>query len=218
MKKLFVYVVLFSFIITVPVWATSTGLNNIPTADVVPKDVLVFQFISDFANNSTPAYMTGFKYGPAKNIEIGLDGNIFPQKGKTETLIAQGKLRFELSDSLAIAAGITNLGDRDKAGAEFPFAVLSQDLDFLRVHFGGTSQDDNEGFFAGLDKTIQFLDRDLTLRSDIIQVNNQNDTITSFGFIYDIGNNFLVESWMSYPSETDKEDGLTVKLNYVIKF
>jgi hypothetical protein len=130
----------------------------------------------------------------------------------------QGKVRFELSDKLALGLGVTNLGDRDKAGAEFPFAVLSQDMDFLRVHFGGTSQDDNEGFFGGIDKTISFLDRDLMLRSDIIQVNNQNDTITSFGFIYDLGNNFLVESWMSFPSESDKEDFVTIKLNYVIKF
>ena len=91
-------------------------------------------------------------------------------------------------------------------------------MDFLRVHFGGTSQDDNEGFFAGLDKTFKFLDRDFTLRSDIIQVNNQNDTLTSIGFIYDLGHNFLVESWVSFPSESGKEDVLTVKFNYVIKF
>jgi len=218
MKKLLIYMVLFSFFITVPVWATSTGLNNIPTADVVPENVLVFQFISDFANNDTPAYMTGFKYGLFKNIEIGLDGNIFPQKGKTETLVAQGKLRFELSDSLAIAGGIANLGDRARAGREFPFAVLSQNLGFLRLHFGGTTQKDNEGFFGGIDKTFTFLDRDLTLRSDLIQNNDQRDTTASVGFIYDIGNNFLVESWMSFPTESGKEDVLTVKLNYVIKF
>ena len=218
MWRVFYYVILLSFFITAPVWATSTGLNNIPTADVVPENVLVFQFISDFANNNTPAYMTGFKYGPAKNIEIGLDGNIFPQKGKTETLVAQGKLRFELSDSLAIAGGIINLGDRARAGREFPFGVLSQDFGFLRVHFGGTTQKDNEGFFGGIDKTFTFLDRDFTLRSDIIQTNDQHDTTASVGFIYDLCKNFLVESWMSFPSASGKEDVLTVKLNYVIKF
>jgi hypothetical protein len=199
-------------------WATPTGLNNIPTADVVPKNVLVFQFISDFANNNTPAYTAGFKYGPAKNIEIGLDGNIFPQKGETETIVAQGKLRFELSDSLAIAGGIANLGDRARSGRESPFGVLSQDLGFLRLHFGGTTQKDNEGFFGGVDKTFTFLDRDLTLRSDIIQTNDQEDITTSAGFIYDLGNNFLIESWMSFPTESGEEDVLTVKLNYVIKF
>lgn len=218
MKRLFVYIILFSFLAAVPVWATSTGLNNIPTADVVPENVLVLQFISDFANNDTPVYTAGFKYGLFKNIEIGLDGNIFPQKGKTETLAAQGKLRFELSDSLSIAGGIANLGDRARAGREFPFGVLSQDFGFLRVHFGGTIQKDNEGFFGGIDKTFTFLDRDFTLRSDIIQTNDQHDTTASIGFIYDIGHNFLVESWMSFPSESDKEDVLTVKLNYVIKF
>ncbi|MHC4530444.1 MAG: hypothetical protein ACYSXD_02625 [Planctomycetota bacterium] len=218
MKKLLVYVILFSLFITVPVWATSTGLNNIPTADVVPEKVLVFQYFSELGNDNVPDHFIGFKYGLMKNIEVGLDGRISPEKAKEENLVAQGKVRFELSDKLALGLGVTNLGDRDKAGAEFPFAVLSQDIDFLRVHFGGTSQDDNEGFFGGIDKTISFLDRDLMLRSDIIQVNNQNDTITSFGFIYDLGNNFLVESWMSFPSESDKEDFVTIKLNYVIKF
>ena len=218
MRRFSYCIILFSFFITVPAWATSTGLNNIPTADVVPENVLVFQFIGDLANNSTPAYTTGFKYGPAKNIEIGLDGNIFPQKTKTETLVAQGKLRFALSDSLAIAGGIANLGDRARAGREFPFGVLSQDLGFLRVHFGGTVQKDNEGFFGGIDKTIKFFDRDLTLRSDIIQANDQRDTTTSAGFIYDIGHNFLVESWTSFPSESGKADVTTIKLNYVIKF
>ena len=218
MKKLFVYVILFSFSITVPAWATSTGLNNIPTADVVPKKVLVFQYFNELGNDNVPDHFAGFKYGLMDNIEVGLDGRIFPEKAKEENLVAQGKIRFELSDKLALGLGITNLGDRDKAGAEFPFAVLSQDMDFLRVHFGGTSQDDNEGFFGGIDKTIGFRDRDLMLRSDIIQVNNQKDIITSFGFIYDLGNNFLVESWMSFPSESGKEDVLTIKLNYVIKF
>ena len=218
MKKLFIYVILFSFFTTVPALATSTGLNNIPTADVVPENVLVLQFISDFANNDAPAYTAGLKYGLFENIEIGLDGNIFPQKGKTETLVAQGKLRFELSDSLAIAGGITNLGDRARAGREFPFGVLSQDFGFLRVHLGGTVQKDNEGFFGGIDKTFTFLDRDLTLRSDLVQTNDQHDTTASVGFIYDIGNNFLVESWMSFPTQSGKEDVLTVKLNYVIKF
>ena len=75
-----------------------------------------------------------------------------------------------------------------------------------------------KGFFAGIDKTFKFLDRDLTLRSDIIQTDDQRDTTTSAGFIYDLDGNFLLESWMSFPSESGREDFLTIKLNYVIKF
>lgn len=203
---------------TSPLWATSTGLNNIPTADVVPEKVLVFQTIGDFGNDNVPDYVAGFKYGLMKNVEIGLDGRIFPEKAENETLVAQFKVRFELNDYLSVAAGVTNLGDRARAGGEFPFAVLSQDLGFARVHFGGMVQKGNEGFFGGIDKTVDFLGRDLTLRGDIIQANDQRDTTTSAGFIYDLGSNLLIESWVSFPSETGKEEVYTVKLNYVIKF
>ncbi len=82
MKKLLVYVVLFSFFVTVPVWATSTGLNNIPTADVVPEKVLVFQYFGNIADDNKPDHFTGFKYGLMKNVEIGLDGRIFLKKQK----------------------------------------------------------------------------------------------------------------------------------------
>lgn len=201
-----------------PVMATSTGLNNIPTADVVPEKVLVFQYFSNMAENTKAEYFTGFKYGPFKNIEIGLDGKIFPEKSSEENLVGQAKMRFEFSKDLAVALGITNLGDRDKAGKEYPFGVLSYDANLFRVHFGGTTQNDNEGFFAGIDKTVSLFERDFTFRSDIIQANDQRDTTTSVGFIYDIGHDFLIESWMSFPSESGKEDVLTIKLNYVIKF
>ncbi|MHC4314851.1 MAG: hypothetical protein ACYSW3_20575 [Planctomycetota bacterium] len=125
MSKFFRYVILLYFFIVVPAWATSTGLNNIPTSDVVPEKVLVFQFISDLANNSKPDYSAGFKYGLMKNVEIGLDGRMFPEHASEETLVAQGKVRFDLSDSLAIAGGITNLGDRAQAGRESPFGVFN---------------------------------------------------------------------------------------------
>jgi hypothetical protein len=218
MRKKLVFFILFCFVITSPVWASSTGLNNIPTADVVAKNVLVFQYYSDIGNDKVPAHFAGFKYGLTDNIEVGLDGLFSADKSSTENIAGQAKVRFEFDEALAIALGITNLGDRDKAGKESPFGVLSYDFGFLRAHFGGTGQDNNEGFFGGIDKTFSFFARDLTLRSDIIQTNDQRDTTTSVGFIYDLGNNFLVESWMSFPTESGKEDTLTIKLNYVIKF
>ncbi len=218
MKQLLICVLLFSLFITAPAWATSTGLNNIPTADVVPAKVLVFQYYNETGNNKVPVHFAGFKYGLAENIEIGLDSRFSAEKSSHENLAGQAKIRFEFNQAIAIALGITNLGDRDKAGAESPFGVLSYDLGLFRTHFGGTGQDNNEGFFVGIDKTFKFLDRDLTLRSDIIQTNDQRDTTASAGFIYDLGGNILLESWMSFPSESGREDILTIKLNYVIKF
>lgn len=218
MKKLLISAVLFLSIVTVPGWATSTGLNNIPTADVVPVRTLVYQWFSNLGNNSKPDHFSGLKYGLMKNVEIGLDGRVFPEKGAEENLVAQGKIALQLCPSLAIAAGVTNLGDRAKAGFEAPFGVLSKDFGLFRAHFGGTVQRNNEGVFAGLDKTFKFLNRDLTFRSDLIQTNNRRDTTTSAGFIYDLGHNFLLESWVSFPTESGKREVVTIKLNYVFRF
>lgn len=218
MKKLLISAVLFLSIVTVPGWATSTGLNNIPTADVVPERTLVYQWFSNLSNNGKPAHFTGFKYGLMKNVEIGLDGRVFPEKNAEENLVAQGKIALQLCPSLAFAVGVTNLGDRAKAGYEAPFGVLSKDFGFFRAHFGGTTQRNNEGIFAGLDTTFTFLNRDLTLRGDLIQTNDRDDITTSAGFIYDLGRNFLLETWVSFPTESGKEEVATIKLNYVFTF
>lgn len=199
-------------------WATPTGLNNISTADVVPEKVLVLQAFAEIGKDNKPDYFTGFKYGPIKNLEVGLDGRIFPESSLEETLKAQAKYRFESGDKTSFSLGIANLGDRARLGWEDYYIVLTQDLDFIRVHLGGTLQRDNEGAFAGLDKTLKFLEKDFTLRTDILQTNDSHDITASAGFIYDLGCNFLVESWMSFPTQAGKEDVFTIKLDYVIKF
>ncbi len=49
-------------------------------------------------------------------------------------------------------------------------------------------------------------------------MNDRDDITTSAGFLNDIGYNFLLESRGSFPSETNKDEVVTLKLNYVIKF
>ncbi|VAW13639.1 hypothetical protein MNBD_BACTEROID05-876 [hydrothermal vent metagenome] len=198
--------------------ATPTGLNNISTADVVPEKVLVFQTIVDVGKKAQSEYTTGFKYGLFKNLEVGLDGRIFPEASKEETLKGQFKYRFELGDSAAVALGVANLGDRSRLGWEDYYLSLSYDLDFLRVHAGGTLQRDNEGVFGGLDKTFSFFERDFVARMDIIQTNDGQNITSSAGFIYDLGHNFLLESWVSFPTQSGKKNVSTIKLDYVVSF
>jgi hypothetical protein len=219
MRKILVPCLLLGLLYAGPAFATATGLNNIPTADVVPEKVLVLQYYGNFASGAGPDHFLGFKYGPVENVEIGLDGRVFPTEGeRDEFTAAQGKIRFELTENLAVAAGLANLGDRARAGREFPYAVLSRDFGFFRAHLGGTVQKDNEGFFGGIDKTVKLFERDLILRSDVIQVNDGDDVVASVGFLYDIGHNVLVESWVSLPSDSRQEDVFTMKLDFVITF
>lgn len=204
--------------ITTNSWASPSGLNNIPTADTVSAKTLVWQFYTDVAKASKPDYSTGFKYGLIENLEIGLDGRIFAEPAREETLKGQVKYRIEATDKLSLALGIANFGDRARNGWEDYYLACTYDTAFLRLHAGGTLQRDNEGGFAGLDKTINFLNRDFTLRSDIIQTNDSHDLTASVGFMYDLGYNFILENWVSFPTESGREDVVTLKLNYVIDF
>ncbi|MBU3911497.1 MAG: hypothetical protein KKD90_02820, partial [Candidatus Omnitrophica bacterium] len=97
-------------------WATPTGLNNIATADVVPEKILVLQAFAEVGKDNKPDYFTGFKYGLVKNLEIGLDGRVFPESALEEVIKAQAKYRFEFGESTSIALGIANIGDRARLG------------------------------------------------------------------------------------------------------
>ncbi len=193
-------------------------MNNIPTADVVPEKTLVFQGIVEVGEDNKPDWFTGFKYGLIENLEVGLDGRIFPESNLEETLKGQIKYRVPFNEKTAMAIGAANLGDRARLGWEDYYLAFSHDFEFFRFHIGGTLQRDNEGGFAGLDKAFSLWERDLTLRTDIIQTNDGHDITNSAGFIYDLGHNVLLESWLSFPTQSGKENVSTIKLNYVLEF
>lgn len=218
MFKYFLALMIVPMFIVQVCWASPTGLNNISTADVVPEKVLVLQAYSEFGEDNKPDHFIGFKYGLIKNLEVGFDGRVFPEADLEEWAKGQIKYRIEFNDKTALSAGIANLGDRARLGWEDYYLVFTHDFGFLRAHLGGTLQRDNEGGFAGLDKTFKIFEKDFTLRTDIIETNDSHDITNSVGFIYDLGHNFLFESWVSFPSQSGKENVTTVKLNYVITF
>lgn len=219
-------------------WATSSGLNNIPTTDITPEKILVFQTWGTFAGGEHPDQFVGFKYGWLKDVEIGVDWKANNQPHGHAML--QAKYAFDIeSDVWRGVIGIADLSDNRKHNGEpFPYAATSLDLKAFRVHFGFAPQRHNERFFGGVDRTIQFLDRNLQLRADAIHINDKEDMLFSAGFLYElaprsggdktaqtglagffnnIAKNIILEAWVSKPSTGDKET-YTVKLNYVFAF
>lgn len=214
------------------VWANSSGLNNIPTTDVVPENVLVFQEWLNSAANTKPSEYVGFKYGLSKDVEIGVD---WKANGPTHGhAMLQAKWAFDIdgNEKWRGVLGFADLSDNRVDNGEFlPFTATSYDLGYLRLHLGYAAQPHNERFFAGIDKTVTFLDRNLMLKGDAIQFNDKEEVLYSAGFLYELGNpdtsadglldrlfrNVILESWISMPSNNDPEV-YTVKLNYVIKF
>ncbi len=218
-------------------WASPSGLNNIPTTDYTPPSILVLQSWTNLTDDLDPELYTGFKYGLLEGLEVGLDWKTDPDPHSHGTF--QGKYTFDLAgDEWKGVVGIANLSaHRAHQGHVFPYVATSYDFEVLRGHLGYTSQRNNEGFFAGIDKTVSFLNRDLQLKADAIQVNHMDDVLYSAGFLYDLRppaesrdstrtglagvwdvltRDLILESWVTEP--TTGKAALTVKLNYVIKF
>lgn len=218
--------------------ASSSGLNNIPTTDVVPEKTVVVQTWLNMANNAPTQQFVAFKTGAFRNLELGVDWKAIDEAHGHAEL--QAKYAFDLAgDWWKGVVGVANLTDnRQHNGYFFPYVATSVDLKVFRLHFGYAPQPHNEAFFAGIDRTVPFLDRNLQLKADAIHINDKKDVLFSVGFLYEFArrnntgdlpetgfmgllqqiiNNLILESWVSLPS-TGQEEAYTVKLNYVIKF
>lgn len=213
-----VWLVILLVLIAASLWASPTGLNNIPTADVVPEKVLVFQWWTNIGEGIRPGYYAGFKWGPIRKLEVGADGKLGSDSSGPVTLQLKYQI-YNFNFGLTPLIGMDNISaETDKVGKVNPYIVLTQDFKFLRIHLGHNSQDDNEAFFFGVDKTLKLFNQDLILRGDLKQVNGRDDLLGSLGFLLTLPYNFILESWFSIPTEDDKEGVFTAKLNYVIKF
>ncbi len=219
-------------------WGSPSGLNNIPTTDFVPEGILVFQNWINFGNDMQPEGYFGLKYGVPglEGLEIGIDWKAI---GETHGHAAlQAKYTFDIKEDLwKGVVGIANVSDNRKHNGEvFPYVATSVDLEMVRLHAGFAAQPHNEAFFAGIDRTVPFLNRNLQLKADVIQINDMNDALFSVGFLYDLAplsdeparsglmrvlqefsKNIVLEGWVSIPS-TGGEEVYTLKMNYVIKF
>ena len=195
------------------VWATPSGLNNIPMADVAGLGDLVLQGFSNFGQGEEPAWFAGLKYGPAKDWELGVDTEL-SGPGFPGGLTLQMKYRARLSSQSALALGAANISDsRSKHGEVFPYAVASADLGGARGHLGCSWQDHNNAWFLGLDGPVG---RKVTLRADRIQTANRRESLTSLGFIAPVKGPWLVEGWASLPTASGAETTFTLKFDYVI--
>jgi len=200
--------------------ATPSGLNNIPTADVIGnREVAVQAF--DTLSNAPHDFWMGFKSGlnvfdTPFHLEWGLDSHIAPSPGGP--LYFQTKVEASPWKDAKFAVGVANvpLTNQDRAGDPFTYAVLTQDLKFLRVTAGYGLQSHNNTLLLGLDRTFKIKDHDLNLNADLVQTNDQTGWLPAIGLKYEICKPIVFEGWVNLPSHGDAS--VLLKLNYIFKF
>lgn len=203
-------------------FATSTGLNNIPTADTPGHREGVFQWFSTFPTEGKADHWGGFKtglrpWGELHRLEGGFDSHLAP--GKSGPVIFQVKYAVQPWTNLpAIGLGAANLAmtseDRLRTGQPFSFAVLTHDFRWFRAHAGYALQHGNNTALLGLDKTVKLFDRDLMLRGDFRQIDNREQWLGSAGFLYHFHKHVALESWVSQPTDNGPTS-FTLKLNLI---
>jgi hypothetical protein len=208
--------------------ASSSGLNNIPTADTAPNLTLVFQEYSTFGAQRRSDDVAAFKFGfdPwetsawRNRFESGIDGHFAP--GDAGPAVLQVKYATQPGPRWPVfCIGMANLAatanDRARTGQPFWYAVLSQDLKFFRLHGGyGLQRGDNNTALLGVDKTVKLFGRGLMLRADAIQTEHRRNWAPSAGGLYSICKYFAIESWITQPVH-GHPPSFTVKLDFVVK-
>lgn len=206
--------------------ASPSGLNNIPTADTAPDLVPVIQEYTTFGADRKPDHTAGMKigFGPwdkaafNSRFEAGVDAHFAPDSaGPTVFSLKYAVKPFEAGPDIGIGSAnlAVNSGDRARAGQPFSYVVLSQDFTLFRTHAGYGVQHQGNAGFVGVDKTFKVFERDLTLRSDATQIQNERQWLASVGAMYAINAWLVAESWASFPVETGKPT-FTLKLNFVL--
>ena len=204
-------------------FASPTGLNNISTTDVIDLDFLALQYYANIPAKGSTEQWIAFKYGLFRNVEIGADWKA--NDDPSLHAVIQAKYRMDPNqwwcdwpDLPKFVVGFANLNDdRSNTGPIAPYLAASYDVGIARLHAGFDFQHDNEAFFAGVDRTFKLWDQDFTPRADVRQINDRQDWLASAGFVTTLPGPFLLESWVSFPSD-GRDPIATVKLNLVIEF
>jgi hypothetical protein len=194
--------------------ASPTGLNNIPTADVVPKGVLVLQQYSDFGADQQPGYFAGAKWGPAKRLEVGVDSRL--GTGEGGPAVFQAKYRFLDDDArLSAAVGIANVSGSARAGDEALYIALKRNVSAsVRGHLGFLTAGGDDALFFGADGPMGATKWDW--KADGIQVRDGRDWLFAVGTIGPLGRDLVLESWVTFPTENGRDPTWLLKFDWVI--
>jgi len=202
-----------------PLFATPSGLNNIPTADTIGEREVAVQAFDSFGKTRQHDLSAGFKTGldlsPVR-IELGLDGNVLPNTSGPG--YAQKKAAIQPWDDAKLALGVANLAvsDFSRASDPFSYAVLTQDLNIFRASAGYGIQTRNNTGLLGIDRSRKINDRDFNLNADLIQTNDQTKWLPSVGAKYELSKAIILERWCNF-TESGPPSFLA-KLNYFFKF
>lgn len=203
---------------TPALFATPSGLNNIPTADVIGNRTVAVQAFDTFGPGSHDFWMgfkTGLDFSPI-HIEWGLDSHFAPTP--SGPLFFQTKIETSPWTDGKIAIGVANVGltNFNRAGDPFSYAVLTQDFHLARLSLGYGLQSHNDSALIGIDRTWKIEGHDFNLNADLVQTGDQSGWLPAVGFKYELCKYIVLEGWANLPDHGSAS--FLAKINYVFNY
>lgn len=218
MKKVLLFVMLLSFIVTLPVSATPSSIIWIPSTDIQPQDK-VHLGIDNYATvkggttgaSTTPDY--GLTWG-LKNAEIGIDYIA----SQANPLYFNGKIHLigKTSTDLNIVAGVYNVGTTNTTNQEVKYLLTSQTAaDGSRYSLGygigrkAVLGSDNKMVLASIDKQLN----DKWWAAVDYQSGKSSLGALSFGLSYNFAPNTSVIFGYDIYNNKDYKNTITTQLD-----
>lgn len=199
-------------LVPVAVFASPSGLNNIPTADTCPANILVLQAYSNFGSDMKTTYTGGAKYGVVPGLEVGVDYQFAPD-GSTGPINLQAKKAWWPGDGMTgYCVGVAGVTDNWSKHDVFPYGVISHKFNNLdRGHIGYAPQDDADQFFVGYDHQFEAA----LLRADYVRNDDADSNMYSIGALVPTKWG-AIEGWVSRIDAATDDTVFTLKLDYAI--
>jgi hypothetical protein len=196
-------------------WASPSGINNIPTADITPLGKLVLQAYTHSDEGERTTATLGAKYGLPYDIEVGADKRLLPNDPDGPTTLSVKKAFALGLTGSRFAVGVANITDNTGDHPIYPYGVFSQPLaPRSRGHLGFAAQRDNNEVFVGYDFTLP---RGTMLCADVVRGLSGGDkhTLCSVGALMPAKFG-AVEGWVTRHTLSGADSGtsLTLKVDY----
>jgi len=201
--------VILMLLVAVPVFACYSGLNLIPTVDMLDKGSLSLdlQIEGKVDGLQSDTWILNSQYGLSDRLELGVDHDFSDGASPRNLLNAKFLLPAAATLKMPIALGICNVANESKPDL---YVVTAYEASIARLHFGVGKFSSENQWFVGLDKDVL----GCTLMLEYMQ---GQANFSAIGFSRDISKNLAASVGFEHPND-DSDNRYTMHITWTFPF
>lgn len=179
--------------LALPAFACYTGMNVIPTVDMVGQGALRLDLLieGDVKGIKSDTWILNSQYGLSENFEFGIDHDFSDGASPRNLLNAKYLIPASAALKLPIALGVCSVADHSKADL---YAVTAYQSRIARLHFGVGRLSSKDEWFVGADKEVG-------TQTLMLEYVHGRDNSLSLGTAFDLTKNLALSTSFVHPND-----------------